>query len=125
MNSPMNIYLWREQPNLMPVLRLVILGLLAVWSVIRLGGHFGLLSADLVDTALMVVGVPFLVAAVAEIWLVFKAARRYLRARQLGGRLGGPKRRTRYALGVACSEAMLRAMSPSCGAWPRMVEGSL
>jgi hypothetical protein len=79
MKSPMNVYLWREAPNLMRV-SLVILGLLAVWSVIRLGGHFGLLPADLVDTALLVVGVPFLIAAVAEIWLVAKAARQYLRA---------------------------------------------
>ena len=78
-NSPLNVYLWREQPNLMRV-SLVILGLLAVWSVIRLAGHFGLLSAGLVDSALLVVGVPFLVAAVAEIWLVSKAARQYLRA---------------------------------------------
>ena len=41
--SPLNIYLWRESPNLMRV-SLVILGLLALYSLVQLAGYFGLIS---------------------------------------------------------------------------------
>ena len=38
--SPLNVYLWREHPNLMRV-SLVILGLLALNAMVGLAAHYG------------------------------------------------------------------------------------
>ena len=79
--SPLNVYLWREHPNLMRV-SLVILGLLTLYSLAQLAGHFGLVSPAVLDYALPAIGIPFLLAAIAEIWLVVKAISQYMRARR-------------------------------------------
>lgn len=78
--SPLNAYLWREEPNLMRV-SLVVIGLLTAFTYARLAAHFGLLAGSVLNVIMLVTGVPFLVAAIAEIWLGTRALRRYLRAR--------------------------------------------
>lgn len=78
--NPMNDYLWREHPRFM-WLSMLIIGLLAVWSWIQLAVHFGIVPAAFGETALLVIGVPFLIAAVAEIWLATKLLIRWLRTR--------------------------------------------
>ena len=78
--SPRNTALWREHANFMR-LSLVILGFLSIYSMAQLAGHFGLISGPAVDVILMVIGVPFLVAAVAEIWLGVKILRQWLASR--------------------------------------------
>jgi hypothetical protein len=84
--SPMNQYLWRENPNFMR-LSLVILGLLTVFSAITLLEHYGVLSHEFAATAGLVIGIPFLVAAVGEIWLGIVVLRKYL-ATGAAGRSG-------------------------------------
>jgi len=79
--SPLNDYLWRENPNLMRV-SLVILGLLTLFSLVQLAGYFGLVSTSVLDYVLPAIGIPFLVAAIVEIWLVLKAISQYMRARR-------------------------------------------
>ncbi len=79
--SPLNIYLWRESPNLMRV-SLVILGLLTLYSLAQLAGYFGLISPSVLDYVLPAIGIPFLIAAIVEIWLVVKAISQYMRARR-------------------------------------------
>ncbi len=79
--SPLNGYMWREEPSLMRV-SLVVIALLALFAYVQLALHFGLLSAPYDNVAMAVIGVPFAIAAVAEIWLAVGALRRYLRARQ-------------------------------------------
>jgi hypothetical protein len=79
--SPLNVYLWRENPNLMRV-SLVILGLLTLYSLVQLAGHFGLVSPAVVDYALPAIGIPVLIAAIADIWLVVKAISQYMRTRR-------------------------------------------
>jgi hypothetical protein len=78
--NPMNDYLWREHAPFM-WLSMAIIGLLAVWSWFQLAGHFGLVSAATVDTALVVIGVPFLIAAFVEIWLGVRLVLLWLRTR--------------------------------------------
>ena len=78
-NSPLNAYLWREHPNLMRV-SLVILGLLALYSLVLLAGHFGLLPPAAVAYGLPLISIPFLIAAIAEIWLGVKAIVHYRRS---------------------------------------------
>ena len=45
-------------------------------------GHFGLVSPAVLDYALPAIGIPFLLAAIVEIWLVVKAISQYMRARR-------------------------------------------
>jgi hypothetical protein len=78
--SAMNVYLWREHPNLMKV-SLGILGLLSLYSLVQLAAYAGLASPEVIQTVLIGLGIPFLVLAVAEIWLSIKAVRQYLRSR--------------------------------------------
>ena len=80
----MNQYLWREHPNFMR-LSVVILGMLTIFSAITLLEHYGAVSHDFATVAGIVIGIPFLVAAVAEIWLAIVALRQYLAARAAGG----------------------------------------
>jgi hypothetical protein len=79
--SPLNVYLWREHPNLMRV-SLVLLGLLALNAFVDLAAHYGLLPAAAADYATPLLGIPFLIASVAVIWLSVKAVLQYLRARR-------------------------------------------
>ena len=78
--NAMNDYLWREQAPFM-WLSMVIIGLLTLWSWTQLAVHFGLVPQTFGDTAMLVIGVPFLFAAVAEIWLGTKLLIRWLRTR--------------------------------------------
>ena len=73
--------MWGNYPNLMRI-SLVMIGLLTLWSWVGLAGHFGLISPATADLALPVIGVPFAVAAIAEIWLAASALRHYLAARR-------------------------------------------
>ena len=77
--SPTNTYLWREEPTLMR-LSLLILGLLTLFSAIQLGEHLGLISHTFAEVAMPVIGVPFLILGMAEIWLSVKAVLRYWRS---------------------------------------------
>jgi hypothetical protein len=79
--SPLNVYLWREHPNLMRVC-LVMLGLLALNAFVTLAAHYGLLPGAAADYAIPMLGIPFLVASVAVIWLSGRAAVQYLRGRR-------------------------------------------
>ena len=79
-----NAYLWREHANFM-WLSMGIIGLLSVWSIVQLAGHFQLVRGEVVDAALPVIGVPFLFLAVAEIWLGGRIALQYLRAKRSAG----------------------------------------
>ena len=78
--SPLNQYLWSEFPNLMRT-SLIILALLTLYSVLELMRHFGLMSEDLAELVLPAVGLPFLVAAIAMIWLSVRAVLKVLRTR--------------------------------------------
>jgi hypothetical protein len=78
--SPLNAYLWGEHPNLMRV-SLLIIGLITFNSLLLLLGHFGLLSSAVLDIALPVVGIPFLMASVVMIWLAVKAVLKVIRDR--------------------------------------------
>jgi hypothetical protein len=80
-NSPLNVYLWREHPNLMRV-SLVLLGLIALNAIVGLAAHYDLLPAAAVDYATLVLGLPFLITSVAVIWLSVRAVLQYLRARR-------------------------------------------
>jgi hypothetical protein len=79
--SPLNVYLWREHPNLMRV-SLVMLGLLALNAFVTLAAHYGLVPGSAADYATPMLGIPFLVASVAVIWLSGRAAVQYLRGRR-------------------------------------------
>ena len=61
---------------------LVILGLLTLYSLAQLAGYFGLISPSVLDYLLPAIGIPFLIAAIVEIWLVVKAISQYMRARR-------------------------------------------
>ena len=74
-----NAYLWRDHASFMWT-SLVVVGLLAMWSMVRLAAHYGVVSDAAVDTAVPVIGIPFLIAAVVEIWLVVKFLRSRRRA---------------------------------------------
>lgn len=79
-SNPRNAYLWREHPNFM-WLSMGIIGLLSLWSMIQLAGHFNLISGEAVQMALPVIGIPFLILAFAEIWLGVRLLVQYLRTR--------------------------------------------
>lgn len=78
--NPANACLWREHGTFMR-LSMVILGLLSLWSIAQIAGHFGLISGPAVEIIVMVIGVPFLFAAVVEIRLGAKLARQWVRCR--------------------------------------------
>lgn len=78
--NPRNTYLWREHPNFM-WLSMGIIGLLSIWSMIQLAGHFHLISGEAVQAVMVVIGVPFLVLAFVEIWLGARLLVQYLRTR--------------------------------------------
>jgi hypothetical protein len=78
--NPMNDYLWREHPRFM-WLSMIIIGLLALWAWVQLAVHFGIVPAELGDTAMLVIGVPFLIAAILYIGLAAKLLIRWLRTR--------------------------------------------
>lgn len=80
-NSPFNIYLWREHPNLMRV-AMVVLGLLTLNALVTLAGHYGIVSQTVIDYAVPVLGIPFLVTSVAIIWLSIRALLQFLRSRR-------------------------------------------
>ena len=80
LQSPLNQYLWREFPNLMRT-SLIILALLTLYSAFALMRHFGFMSEDLAELVLPAVGVLFLIAAIALIWLSVRAVLKVLRAR--------------------------------------------
>ena len=79
-NNARNAFLWRDHPGLMRV-SMVIVGLLALWSMVRLAVHFGPMSPATADWAVLMIGIPFLIAAVAEIWLGLRLVRQWLAAR--------------------------------------------
>lgn len=81
--NPFNDYLWTEHPNFMRV-SLVIIGLLIVYSAVTLLGHFGVLPGDVVETANIAIGIPFLFLALAEIVLAVRVALRFFRGRKAG-----------------------------------------
>jgi hypothetical protein len=74
-----NAYLWRDHAGFMRA-SLVVIGLLALWSITRLANYYGLISADTVEAIMPVLGVPFLIAAVVEIWLLIRLLRSWRRA---------------------------------------------
>lgn len=79
--NPVNAFLWGEHANFMR-LSMVILGLLSLWSFVQLAGHFGLISGAMVETMMPVIGIPFMIAAVAEIWLAVRLLIQFLRGRR-------------------------------------------
>jgi hypothetical protein len=79
--TPVNDFLWRDHTNFMR-LSMVIIGLLALWSMVQLAAHFGLISFGVADVAMPILGVPFLILAVVEIWLAFKALKDYRQMRR-------------------------------------------
>jgi hypothetical protein len=83
-SSGKNAYLWREHAKFM-WLSMVIIGLLSMWSMVQLAGHFGLVSGQMVQSAMPVFGIPFLILAVAEIWMAGRIAIGFLQARRAAG----------------------------------------
>ena len=81
--TPVNDFLWRDHTNFMRI-SMVVIGLLALWSMVQLAAHFGLISTGLADVAMPVLGVPFVILAIVEIWLAFRALQDYLRMRRSG-----------------------------------------
>jgi hypothetical protein len=79
-SNPVNSYLWREHRNFMRA-AMAILTLLTIDAMITLAGHYGLVPAKVVDYAMPVLGIPFLIASVAVVWLGTKALLQYLRSR--------------------------------------------
>src|SRR6185312_7663821 len=49
--TPVNDFLWRDHTNFMRI-SLVILGLLALWSIVQLAAHFGLISFGVADVVM-------------------------------------------------------------------------
>lgn len=79
-----NAYLWRDHAKFM-WLSMVIIGLLSLWSIVQLAGHFGLVSGQVVQVAMPAFGIPFLILAVAEIWMAGRIAIQLLQARRAAG----------------------------------------
>lgn len=84
--SPMHNYLWRENPNLMRVM-LVILGAVMLFSVIDILAHKGVISPLMREMLSMLVGVPFLFLSLATIVLAAICMVRLIRDWR-AGRLG-------------------------------------
>jgi hypothetical protein len=78
LQSPANIWLWRDHPNFMRS-SILIIALLTAFAAMQLLGHFGLVSAAVVEIALPVIGVPFLAASLALIWFGAGAVRTMVR----------------------------------------------
>lgn len=66
--SPLHAYLWREHPNFMRV-ALVILAFVTLFAAVSLLADFGIISPAAKETGAMIVGIPFMVAAVVMMWL--------------------------------------------------------
>jgi hypothetical protein len=66
--SPLHTYLWREHANFMRAC-LVIIALLTADAAVTLLAHFGVIRAAVAQIAIPVLGIAFLIAAVAMIWL--------------------------------------------------------
>lgn len=81
--SPLNGYLWRQEPGLMRM-SLLLIAMLAAYACVRLAIQWGFLPGARMDTALALLAVPFLLASMAELWLGGRALVRYLRARPSG-----------------------------------------
>ena len=79
--TPVNDFLWRDHTNFMR-LSMVIIGLLALWSMVQLAAHFGLISMGMADVVMPILGVPFLILAVVEIWLAIRAFKDYRQMRR-------------------------------------------
>jgi hypothetical protein len=79
--NPRNAYLWQHHQNFM-WLSMAIIGLLSIWSLVQLGGHFGLISSEGLAALMPVIGIPFLVLAVAEIAMGVRLALQYVRSRR-------------------------------------------
>jgi hypothetical protein len=79
-----NAYLWRDHAKFM-WLSMVIIVLLSLWSIVQLAGHFGLVSGQVVQVAMPAFGIPFLILAVAEIWMAGRIAIQLLQARRAAG----------------------------------------
>jgi len=84
--SPLHVYLWREQPNLMRM-ALLILAMVTLFSASALLANFGFISPEVEETMDMVIGIPFMIAAVAVIGLAAMAAFKALRDWR-GGSMG-------------------------------------
>jgi hypothetical protein len=82
-SNPLNDYLWSEHRNFMRVSMLVI-GVLTLFSVVTLLGHYGVVSGAFVEVANLVIGIPFLVLAVVEVVLAVRVALKFLRDRKTG-----------------------------------------
>jgi hypothetical protein len=76
--SPTNTKLWREHPNFMRT-SIVILALLTAYAAMELLAHFGIVSAAMVDIALPVIGIPFLLASLVMFWFGASAVRMMVR----------------------------------------------
>ncbi len=76
--SRKNAKLWREHPNFMRT-SIVILALLTVFSALELLAHFGLVPGNVVDIALPVIGIAFLVASLVLLWFGAGAVRMMVR----------------------------------------------
>ena len=74
--TPVNDFLWRDHTNFMRI-SMVIIGLLALWSMVQLAAHFGLISFGVADVAMPILCVPFLILAVVEICLAVRAFKDY------------------------------------------------
>ena len=78
--SPRNSYLWRHEADLMRV-SLIVIGILWVWTLARLAIHFQVLTRGAIQPVMLILAIPFGIAAVAEIWLGTGALLRYMRNR--------------------------------------------
>ena len=79
LKGPAQTYMWREHPHLMSA-ALVFLGLLVVFAGSEVLGHFGFVSAETVEMAAIVVGLPVLALSLGILYFGSLAALRALRA---------------------------------------------
>ena len=85
---------------------MVVLGLLALNAFVTLAGHYGIVSQTVVDYAVPVLGIPFLVTSVAIIWLSIRALLQFLRSRRTPPSPGTPA-----APNVALSARLARVLT--------------
>jgi len=78
LHTPFNAYLWRENTNLMRV-AVLILVMLTLFSACALLADFGLISPAVEEATTIVIGIPFMLAAVAMIVLSIVAVVRAVR----------------------------------------------
>ena len=82
--SPVHQYLWRKHANLMRV-ALLIIAFVTLFAACALLADFGLISPAVEETTAMVIGIPFMVAAVAFIGLATVAISKVIRDWRRGG----------------------------------------